>query len=141
MEAKTEVEPVEPTGTDPPRARRRLFDRLSAGIGAAAGFCSGLLGVGGGVVMVPLLVLLGKRSQREAHAISLGAIVPIGIAGVLTYGVAGEVRVPEALALAAGSLVGAQFGARALTRAPERTLKLVFGCFLVVVAAVLPVLR
>jgi len=63
------------------------------------------------------------------------------IAGVLTFGIAGEVRIPEALALMAGSLVGAPLGARALVRAPERTLKLVFGCFVLAVAVLLPVLR
>jgi uncharacterized membrane protein YfcA len=132
-----------PLATEERRSRRSRagLDAGSAGIGLGGGFFSGLLGVGGGVVMVPLLVLIGKRSQREAHAISLGAIVPIGIAGVLTFGAAGEVRVPEAIALTAGALLGAQVGARALARAPERTLKLVFGCFLLAVAVLLPVLR
>jgi uncharacterized membrane protein YfcA len=124
-----------------PDSGRRAIDGTSAGIGLGGGLLSGLLGVGGGVVMVPLLVLIGKRPQREAHAISLGAIVPIGIAGVLTFGAAGEVRLPEAIALTAGALLGAQVGARALARAPERTLKLVFGCFLLTVAVLLPVLR
>jgi uncharacterized membrane protein YfcA len=121
--------------------RRWPVDRATVGIGASGGFLSGLLGVGGGVIMVLLLVLIGKRSQREAHAISLGAIVPIAIAGVVTYGVAGEVRLPEAIALTVGALAGAPFGARALSRAPERTLKLVFGCFLLAVAVLLVAVR
>src|SRR4051794_41765006 len=69
-------------------ARRRL-DRRLGGIGAAGGVLSGLLGVGGGIVMVPLLVLRAGYRQRDAHAMSLGAIIPISLASVATYGVAG----------------------------------------------------
>jgi uncharacterized protein len=119
---------------------RLQYGRLAA-IGLAGGLFSGLLGVGGGVVMVPLLVLWAGYGQRDAHAVSLGAIIPISAAGVLAFGAAGEIQVWEALALAAGSIAGAQAGARLLARADERTLKLAFGVFLVVVAAVMAVGR
>ena len=121
-------------------AERRPRKRLQLGaIGLSGGFLSGLLGVGGGVIMVPLLVLWARYSQREAHAASLGAIVPISAAGALTFGAAGEVRLGYAIALALGAILGAQVGARALTRANERTLKLAFGGFLVLVAIVMAV--
>ena len=116
------------------------YGRLGA-IGLAGGLFSGLLGVGGGVVMVPLLVLWGGYGQRDAHAVSLGAIIPISAAGVLTFGLAGEVQVWEAVALAVGSIAGAQVGARLLARTDERSLKLVFGVFLVLVAAFMAVGR
>lgn len=103
-------------------------------IGALGGVLSGLLGVGGGIVMVPLLVLWARATQRDAHAISLGAIIPISAASVLTYGVAGKVHVLAAIALAAGSIVGARIGTSALARIEERPLKLVFGLFLGAVA-------
>ena len=119
-----------------PRALRPLDPQLVA-IGLAGGLLSGLLGVGGGVVMVPLLVLWASYGQRDAHAISLGAIIPISIAGIATYGIAGEVRWWDALALAAGSIVGAQIGAGILTRIDERLLKVIFGTFLIGVAALL----
>lgn len=119
---------------------RLHYGRLGA-IGLAGGLLSGLLGVGGGVVMVPLLVLWAGYGQREAHAVSLGAIIPISAAGVLTFGAAGEIRVWEALALAVGSIAGAQAGARLLARADERRLKLAFGVFLVLVAVLLVVGR
>jgi uncharacterized protein len=109
------------------------YARLGA-IGLAGGLFSGLLGVGGGVVMVPLLVLWAHYGQRDAHAVSLGAIIPISLAGVLTFGAAGEIRLWEAVALAAGSIVGAQAGTTLLARADERKLKLAFGVFLLVVA-------
>jgi uncharacterized membrane protein YfcA len=119
---------------------RLHYGRLGA-IGLAAGLFSGLLGVGGGVVMVPLLVLWAGYGQRNAHAVSLGAIIPISAAGVLAFGLAGEIRYWEALALAAGSIVGAQAGARLLARADERKLKLAFGLFLIVVALTMAVAR
>src|SRR5689334_10399320 len=108
-------------------------------IGLGGGVLSGLLGVGGGIVMVPALVLWAGHAQREAHAVSLGAIIPISVAGIATYGVAGEVRWWEALALAAGAIVGAPIGAELLARIDERLLKVVFGAFLLGVAALLGV--
>jgi len=84
--------------------------------------------------MVPLLVLWAGFAQRDAHAMSLGAIIPISLASVITYGAAGKVRPAEALLLAAGSIVGARLGAGALARIGERPLKLVFGLFLGAVA-------
>ncbi|MGH3084003.1 MAG: TSUP family transporter [Gaiellaceae bacterium] len=117
---------------------RLHYGRLGA-IGLAGGLFSGLLGVGGGVVMVPLLVLWGGFGQRNAHAVSLGAIIPISAAGVLTFGAAGEIRVWEALALAVGAIAGAQAGARLLARVDERKLKLAFGVFMLIVAVLLVV--
>jgi uncharacterized membrane protein YfcA len=122
-----------------------LTSRLDYGrlgvIGLAGGLFSGLFGVGGGVVMVPLLVLWAGIGQRDAHAVSLGAIIPISAAGVLTFGSAGEIRVWEALALTVGAIAGAQAGARLLARADERKLKLAFGLFLLPVAVLLAVGR
>jgi uncharacterized protein len=126
-----------PARAPEPEPERRRLDRRLAGIGAGGGVLSGLLGVGGGLVMVPLLVLRAGYRQREAHAMSLGAIIPISLASVVTYGVAGEVRVAYAAALTIGSVVGARLGAGLLARIRERPLKIVFGLFLAVVAVVL----
>lgn len=103
--------------------------------GVLGGLLSGLLGIGGGTVMVPLLVLWTGRSQREAHAMSLAAIIPISVAAVLVYGGAGEVQVTDAVALTIGAVLGARVGARVLAGAPERPLKAAFGCFMLVAAA------
>jgi uncharacterized membrane protein YfcA len=123
----------------PSRLQSLRLDPKLLAIGAGGGLLSGLLGVGGGIVMVPLLVLWAAYSQREAHALSLGAIIPISIAGIATYGVAGEVRYGTAIALAAGSIVGARIGAGWLARIDERLLKVVFGMFLVGVAVLMGV--
>jgi uncharacterized membrane protein YfcA len=119
------------------RLHSLALDPKLLAIGLGGGLLSGLLGVGGGIVMVPLLVLWAAYAQRDAHAISLGAIIPISIAGIATYGVAGEVRYWQALGLAAGSIVGARLGAELLARIDERLLKIVFGTFLVGVAALM----
>lgn len=115
-----------------PRSLGPLDPRLVA-IGLAGGLLSGLLGVGGGVVMVPLLVLWAGYDQRDAHATSIGAIVPISIAGILTFGLAGHVHWVDAAALAVGAVVGARVGAAWLARIDERVLRIVFGIFLVAV--------
>ena len=115
------------------------IDRELVAIGLLGGALSGLLGVGGGIVMVPLLVLWAHYGQRDAHAASLGAIIPISIAGIVTYGIAGEVKVGPAIALTIGSVCGARVGAGMLARLDERVLKSVFGLFLVAVAVLMAV--
>lgn len=110
------------------------LDARLIGIGVLGGLLSGLLGVGGGIVMVPLLVLWAGYGQRDAHAMSLGAIIPISLASVVTYGAAGKVHTGVAVALAIGSVAGARIGADALSRIDEHRLKLVFGLFLGAVA-------
>jgi uncharacterized protein len=117
----------------------RVLDRKLLVIGLVGGLLSGLLGVGGGVIMVPLLVLWAGYGQRETHAMSLGAIIPISIAAIATYGVAGQVHYLDALGLAAGSIFGAALGARLLSRIDERLLKIIFGLFLVGIAVVVGV--
>ena len=103
-------------------------------MGLVAGVASGFLGVGGGIVMVPLLVTFAGMSQHEAHATSLAAILPIAVVGGATFAVAGEVDYAIAAALVAGSLLGALLGARLMRRTSDRGLKIVFGVFLVAVA-------
>jgi uncharacterized protein len=117
--------------------RRAGLDLRLLAIGVLGGVLSGLLGVGGGVVMVPLLVLWAGYQQRDAHALSLGAIIPISLASVLIFGAAGKVRLADAAALTAGAIVGAQIGASALARIRERPLKLIFGLFLGAVSILL----
>jgi uncharacterized membrane protein YfcA len=91
---------------------------------------SGLLGIGGGVVMVPLMVLLLGEGQRHAHAISLAAIVPMSLAAI---------DVPAAAALTIGAVFGARLGAGLLLRIPERPLKAAFGVTLLLAGVLLVV--
>lgn len=102
-------------------------------VGLLAGVLSGLLGVGGGIVMVPLLAGVLGLSQHDAHATSLAAIVPIAAVGALTFAVEGEIDLPVAGLLALGALVGAPLGARVMARTAEGTLKTLFGVLMMAV--------
>ena len=113
--------------------KRRTRSAKLVAIGFAAGVGSGLLGVGGGTVMVPLLVALLAFSQHRAHATSLAAIVPIASVAVIVFAVEGVVEYDTAALLAAGSVLGAPLGARAMAAVGERSLEAAFGIFLVAV--------
>ena len=106
-------------------------------VGVFAGFASGLLGVGGGIVMVPLLVAVLGATQHEAHATSLAAIVIIGACGAVAFGYEGELEVVPAVFLTLGALVGAPLGARVMAESSERKLKLAFGALMVAVGVTL----
>lgn len=107
---------------------------LVAPIGVAAGFLAGLLGVGGGILMVPLLTLWVGLDQRRAVATSLAAIVLSSTTGSISYLLRGAVDVPAAVALAAGSVVGAVAGTALLKRLPLPVLRWAFVALLVGVA-------
>ena len=106
-------------------------------IGAIGGLNSGLLGVGGGITMVPLMVLMAGFTQRRAHALSLMAMVVIASIASVPYVIAGQVRGDWAVALALGSIGGAQVGARLLSRAAEGPLKVGFAALLLLTAALM----
>lgn len=103
-------------------------------VGVLAGFLSGLFGVGGGILIVPGLVLIMGMDQRLAHGTSLAAIFPIAIAGVAGFAVDGEVDWAVAGLLTVGALVGTLVGTAALRRIPAGPLRLVFAVVLVAAA-------
>lgn len=96
-------------------------------IGVAAGFMSGLFGVGGGVLIVPALVALCRHDQRQAVATSLLAIGPLAVAGVVGYALHRQVDVYLAVPLAIGMVVGAWIGSALLRRAPLAVLRWIFA--------------
>ena len=103
-------------------------------VGVIGGVLSGAFGVGGGILMVPLLIGLAKMNQRQAAATSLLAIVPTAIAGSATYLIAGQVDVFAALFLGIGGVVGSLYGTRLLKQLPLGVLRWGFIVLLVVVA-------
>jgi uncharacterized protein len=103
-------------------------------VGIVAGFLSGLFGVGGGILIVPALVLALKMDQRLAHGTSLAAVLPISVASLLTYTAHGNVDWAVALFLTIGAVAGAVLGTRWLHALPERTLGFAFATLLVVTA-------
>jgi uncharacterized protein len=113
-------------------ATRRMV--LSAAVGVLAGFFSGLFGVGGGILVVPGLVLLMQMNQRLAHGTSLAAIVPIALSGVITYAIHDSVDWAAAGLIVIGAAGGAVLGTRALRNIDQRLLRMLFAAFLVATA-------
>jgi uncharacterized membrane protein YfcA len=108
-------------------------------IGTAAGFFSGLFGVGGGTVMVPLLIFwLGYR-EREATGTSLMAILVIAALGAGLQAIYGNVHPLEALIVGGPAIVGVTAGTALQQRVPERAVALSFAVLLVVSAVLLVV--
>jgi len=105
-------------------------------IGLAAGLLSGLFGIGGGIVIVPSLVLLAHMSQKTATGTSLGALLlPVGLLGALAYWRSGHVDIKAALWVALGLFAGTYGGALLAQVLTETMLKRAFAILLVVVAA------
>ena len=99
-------------------------------VGVIAGYLSGLFGVGGGIIVVPALLMLGY-DQRRAAGTSVAAILPTAIVGTVSYGIAGHVDWIAGAALAVGVVGGAQVGSFLLARLPRRALFWSFLVFLV----------
>jgi uncharacterized membrane protein YfcA len=100
--------------------------------GVLIGLFSALFGVGGGILMVPLMVLVLDRSQQLAEGTSLLVIVPTAIAGVLAQRRSGLVSFPHAGLLAVGGTVGALAGVALALNLSHETLQWIFGLMLVV---------
>jgi uncharacterized protein len=103
-------------------------------IGLAAGFFSALFGVGGGIVIVPLLVLVTRWDLRPAAATSLAAIGITATAGTLVYLYHHEVQPVYAALVGVPAAFGALGGATLQQRLPVRTLSLLFAGLLTVIA-------
>ncbi|MCA9405390.1 MAG: sulfite exporter TauE/SafE family protein [Candidatus Omnitrophica bacterium] len=103
-------------------------------VGLVAGICGGALGIGGGTIMVPALVLLFGLTQHQAQGTALAVMLPpIFILAVLRYYYAGNVKVQMAIWIAVGFIVGALIGANAAQSIPAGPLKKIFGAVLVLV--------
>jgi uncharacterized membrane protein YfcA len=106
------------------------------GIGLLAGVMAGMFGIGGGNIIVPMLTLVLHYPPKRAIATSLGAILfPFGLPGVLYYYNAGTLDLTAAAWIALGLFVGTVFGARITISLPSRMVKLLYGIFLLFVAA------
>jgi uncharacterized membrane protein YfcA len=105
-------------------------------IGLGAGVLSGLFGIGGGVVIVPALILIARMPVLTATGTSLGALLlPVGALGALTYYRAGNLNIRAAVLIAIGLFLGAWFGAKLAQTLTPVQLKRLFALFLVAVAA------
>jgi uncharacterized membrane protein YfcA len=103
-------------------------------IGLLAGLLSGSFGVGGGVIIVPGLVLLLHFTQRLSHGTSLLAIMPIAAAGVIGFGFHGSINIGYAFFLGIGSIVGAVLGTKLLSSISNEWLARIFSAILIITA-------
>jgi len=145
------AEPVKTESDIDPRSPRVLL--ISLGIGLIAGLASGLFGIGGGVVIVPFTMTILGFDQKLANGTSLGALLlPVGLPGVLNYMNAEPASIPSgpdflvnvlpqygdvvfwtAAPIAVLLLIGAFFGARLTLSLPTKTVKRLYGAFLLFV--------
>ena len=108
---------------------------LDSSVGLVAGVASGMFGIGGGAVIVPALVVLLKFDQKLAVGTSLGALLgPVGVPAVLNFSNEGVLNLEIGLLVAVGLLFGAIFGARIALGLPSKTIKRMYGVFLLLVA-------
>ncbi|CAN5685489.1 hypothetical protein BH24ACT4_BH24ACT4_24670 [soil metagenome] len=123
----TAEQPPPPVPTDVPWA-------WVLAAGALAGFASGLFGVGGGIVIVPVLTLLARFPHKLATGTSLTAIVPRSAAALVGYATEGELDLTAAALLTAGSLAGAVAGTRWLRTLSGPTVQWIFAALMFVTA-------
>lgn len=103
-------------------------------LGLVAGTVGGALGLGGGAIMVPAMVMLFGLTQHQAQGTALAVMLPpVFILGVMRYYYAGNVKIMMAVYIAIGFVVGALIGAHIVQYIPSAQLKKAFGIFLIII--------
>lgn len=104
-------------------------------LGLAAGIFSGFLGLGGGAIIIPALVILFGFTQHLAQGTTLAMMVPpIGLLAAISYYRSGNVDVKVAALMCLGFFVGGLIGAQFVHKIPDYMLKKIFGCFILLVS-------
>ncbi len=104
-------------------------------IGFLAGSFSGMVGIGGGVIIIPMLVYFLGFTQHEAQGTSLAVMLPpIGLMAAYQYYKSGHVNLTYAMIIAGAFFVGGYLGAKYAVRVPQEILKKIFGIFLLLLA-------
>ena len=137
------------SSSQPSASQNASDERLSTWklllLGLIAGIFSGMFGIGGGIVIVPALMTFFGVEQKRAVGTSLGALLlPVGLPGVLGYWAAGELNLGAAVPVAIGLAIGALGGARIAIGLDPKTMRRMYGIFLLIVGTwfiVEPILR
>lgn len=108
---------------------------LLVGVGVAAGFVAGLLGVGGGIILVPAFTLVLRLPVKETIATSLVAVALMSVASLVGHALAGHINWDLAVALTVGVVPGARLGSRITVAASERTMRLACGMIMLAIGA------
>lgn len=103
------------------------------GFGFIVGILSGLLGVGGGIFLVPIMVTYFKMTQHIAQATSMAIVIPTALISSIIYGFHGNTDINLAINLTVGSILGASIGARIMKKIPAIRLKQMFAILLIFV--------
>ncbi|MBU4538956.1 MAG: sulfite exporter TauE/SafE family protein [Bacteroidetes bacterium] len=104
-------------------------------LGLLAGYLSGLVGIGGGIIMVPVLVLLFGFTQHKAQGTTLALLIlPVGILGVMNYYKTGNVDIKTTLLLCAGFVLGSYLGSKTAITISQEMLRKVFAILMLVIA-------
>ena len=104
-------------------------------IGLIAGMLSGLIGIGGGIIIVPMLLIIGL-TQQQAQGTSLAVMLPpIAFLAVYNYHKAGEIEWKYAIIIAAFFVIGSYFGSKIAITVDQKLLKKIFGAVLLIIAA------
>lgn len=104
-------------------------------VGLAAGIMGGLVGVGGGIIIVPSLIYFLSFSQKEAQGTSLGILLlPVGILGVLQYYKAGFIDMRSVWLVSFGFLLGSYFGSKIALSLPQDTVKKIFAVLMILIS-------
>ncbi len=108
---------------------------IYAFLGVLIGIISGLIGIGGGTIIIPILIFFFGYTQKEAQGTSLAMLLlPIGILAVINYFKSGYVRLVPAMILAVFFVVGGYFGSKWAITLPQITLRKLFAIFLLIIS-------
>ncbi len=116
------------------RGRKNMIILQYMLLGLSAGFVGGALGLGGGAIMVPIMVMFFGLTQHQAQGTALAVMLPpVFILAVMRYYSAGNVKVQMAIFIACGFVLGALIGAHSVQNIPSAGLKKIFGGFLILI--------
>lgn len=99
-------------------------------VGLLTGLINGLLGIGGGTILIPAMVMLMNVEQHQAHGTSLAIILPTALASSLIYNMKGSLNLSLAMQVAISGMLGGYLGAKTMNHIPAHSLKKIFGVFL-----------
>ncbi|MDY6892964.1 MAG: sulfite exporter TauE/SafE family protein [Chloroflexota bacterium] len=105
--------------------------------GAIAGTLAGILGIGGGTILVPVLTTVLLVNQHKAHGSSLAIVVPIAVTGTIVYALRGDINWTLAATIASTSILGAIIGAKLMMRISAHRLRQIFGIYTITIALLL----
>lgn len=105
--------------------------------GAGAGTLAGFLGIGGGIILVPVMTGLLWLDQHKAHGTSLAIIIPIATISTVVYALRGDINWTLVAAIGFGSIGGAIAGAKLMMKVPAHRLRQIFGVYTIAIAALL----